>query len=315
MTLALALSGVGLVLLPGCARPLGRRLRPAEWATLCAVLLGVGAAALELALLAVGATTVLHVTGLDDLAGLCERILGTAWPGGAPAGLLAAAAAAAVAVAALGIREAVRVRRTRRAVRFAPELGRRVPADGYDVVVLPSQRPLAFAVPSQPRQVVISDGLVDALAEEELAAVLRHEAAHLRHRHHRHLLLVTVIERALGVVPLVGRSTSALRCALERWADEDAAIADGDRASVRSALLRVSEVMVAGEVAAFVTVATVAERLEALQAPPLRRVPAGRRVLVYAPAALLLVAMAVSLTGLVEHMAVVHLLAGLCPLG
>jgi len=43
MTLLLLLSGLGLLGLPACARPLGRRLPPAEWARACAGLLAAGA--------------------------------------------------------------------------------------------------------------------------------------------------------------------------------------------------------------------------------------------------------------------------------
>lgn len=78
MAIALLVSAIGLLLLPGLIRPLGRRLPSAEWARLCAALLAVGAVALEGALLAVGATTVLHLAGQGDLADLCERMLGTA---------------------------------------------------------------------------------------------------------------------------------------------------------------------------------------------------------------------------------------------
>lgn len=86
-------------------------------------------------------------------------------------------------------------------------------------------------------------------------------------------------------------------------------------ASGRSALIRVTEAMVAGEVAAFVTAATVAERLEALQPGRPRRASARWRLLVYGPAAALLTVAVASAAGLLEHVTVVHLLAGLCSLG
>jgi beta-lactamase regulating signal transducer with metallopeptidase domain len=146
--------------------------------------------------------------------------------------------------------------------------------------VLPSRRLFAYGIAGQPSQVVVSDGLVDTLAEEELAAVLRHEATHLRHHHERQLLVASVVEHTLGAVPLIRRSVAVLRCALERWADEEAATSDADRASVRSALLRVTEAMVAGEVVAFVTAATVAERIEALEAARPRSACAWWRALV-----------------------------------
>src|SRR6266511_4388275 len=93
-----------------------------------------------------------------------------------------------------------------------------------------------------------------------------------------------------------------------------ATTSEADRASVRSALVRVTEAMVAGEVAAFVTAATVAERLEALQAARPRRASARWRALLYGPAAALLTVAVASAAGLLEHVTVVHLLAGLCSL-
>lgn len=117
------------------------------------------------------------------------------------------------------------------------------------LVVVPSRRIFAYGIAGQPSQVVVSDGLVGTLANDEFAAVLRHEATHLRHHHERHLLLAGVIEHTLGLPPLVRRSVAVLRCALERWADEEAATSEAERATIRSALLRVTEAMVAGEVA------------------------------------------------------------------
>jgi predicted Zn-dependent protease len=110
--------------------------------------------------------------------------------------------------------------------------------EGHDLVVLPSRRLLAFTVSDQPGQVVVTDGLIDALDDDELAALLWHEAAHPRRHHRRHLLLAGMIDRSLGMLPPVRHSTAALRCALERWADEEAAASEVGRASVRSALLR-----------------------------------------------------------------------------
>jgi Peptidase family M48 len=161
----------------------------------------------------------------------------------------------------------------------------------------------------------VTNGLIAALSDDELAAVFRHEVAHLQHRHQRYLLLARAVERSLGLLPLVRRATAALRCAVERWADEEAAGGDATgRAHVRAALLRVVELVTMPEVAAFTTPGTVAERLEALQADPDGGRLVVRRTLVYGPAGLLVLA-AVGLFGgvLVEHVTVLHLLAGFCP--
>jgi hypothetical protein len=64
MTLVLLLSAIGALLLPALACSLGRRLPPAEWARLCVVLLAVGAAAVEVALMVIGLTSVLDLAGV-----------------------------------------------------------------------------------------------------------------------------------------------------------------------------------------------------------------------------------------------------------
>ncbi|HEX5882253.1 MAG TPA: hypothetical protein VF468_28635, partial [Actinomycetota bacterium] len=68
MTLLLLLSGLGLLGLPACARPLGRRLPPAEWTRVCAGLLAAGAIVVEASLALQAAPTMLRTVGLEDIA-------------------------------------------------------------------------------------------------------------------------------------------------------------------------------------------------------------------------------------------------------
>jgi Zn-dependent protease with chaperone function len=312
MTLLMLLSGLGLLVMPACARPLGRRLPPSEWAKACAALLASGAIVVEASLALQAAPTVLRAAGLESVAELCDHAFGPVAPGSAP--LEIAAAVTATMVALLAARSVLDARRGRRTVRMDPEIGRHTMVGGHDLVILPSGEPVAFSAAGRPGRVVITDGLVAALSEDELAAVLRHEVAHIHHRHLRYLLLACAVERSLGVLPLVRRATAALRCAVERWADEEAAGGDATgRASVHGALLRVAELAAMPEVAAFTTPGTVAERLEALTADPTGGLAVVRRVLVYMPAGLLLLAAVVLLSSILEHVTVLRLLAGLCP--
>lgn len=103
----------------------------------------------------------------------------------------------------------------------------------------------------------------------------------------------------------------ALRCALERWADEEATsgAAEG-RASVYGALLRVAEAVAMLEVAAFLTPATVVERIEALRTIPERRAGLRWRVLVYLPVTLLGLTTTVALASTLGHVGLLDL-AGL----
>jgi Peptidase family M48 len=312
MTLLLLACALGLLVLPGCARPLGRRLPPAEWAKLCAGLLLAGGIALEVGLLLVGGPTALRLAGMEAVADLCEHLLGELAPGGTPLGMAAAMTALLLAVGTG--RSLLRARQSRRVLRVEPEIGWHRELLGHDLVVLPSEELVAFSAGVHPPQVVVSQRLVDLLADDELAAVLRHELTHIRHRHDRYLLLARVVEQGLGLLPLVRRSTGALRCALERWADEEAAGgARRGRESVRAALVRVIEATAIPDVAAFMSLGTVVERLQALQAAPASGSSLLRRAVVYLPALVLVLLTVAALEGTVEHVAVLRMFAGLCP--
>ncbi len=71
----------------------------------------------------------------------------------------------------------------------------------------------------------------------ERRVLLAHEAAHLRHHHHVYLQLV---ELSAAANPLLRPLASSVRIGVERWADEDAAAAVGDRTLTARALARAS---------------------------------------------------------------------------
>src|SRR5215208_6388826 len=216
-----------------------------------------------------------------------------------PVGIAAATAAGVIAL--LASRAALGVRRRHRMARVAQEIGWQSRLGGHQLVVLPSEKLVAFSTVGRPGQVVMSRGLITALSDDELAAVVRHEVAHVQHRHQRYLLLARVVEGSLGLLPMVRRGVTALRCAVERWADEAAAgPRSSGRASVHAALLREAELAAMPDIAAFTTPETVAERLEALRTAPARGLAVGRRLLVYLPAGLLLLASAVAVDHILE---------------
>ncbi len=311
MIVVLVLSSLGLLLLPGCLRRAGRRLPPAEWAQLSVVVLGVGAVMFETALLLLGAPTVLRALGAPVLADICQRLLGSLVPGGPVAGWWAAGSAIAIpAIAGRGAWQAIRAHR---ALRIEPLLGRHHGLGRHELVVLPSQQVFAFSIAGRRSQVIVSEGLAGQLSPQELQAVLRHEVAHLERRHQRWLVLVTALEHGLVLLPLLRRSTAALRCALERWADEDAAGNSPEgRATLHAALVRVTNAMLAPGVAAFSAADTLLERLQAMERalpPP----PLLQRWLVYVPLALIggLTVMSLGLWLGDAHFVVATM--GLCP--
>lgn len=266
MSLLLLVVGVALLAFPAGARQLGRRLPPDQWARLAAAALAAGVLLVEVSLVLLAAPTVLRTLGVPALASACGRMFGELTPGGTDAGW--SAAALAVVVPGLALRGAARGRRAQRSMWVEPWLGDHTEVAGVELVVLASTELFAYSVARPTPQVVLSQGLVDALDRGELAAITRHELAHLQYRHHRQLLLAAAIETSM---PILCLSTAPLRVALERWADETAAGASRPRRrTVREALLALAACPLAsGDVAAFGAVPTIFERIDALDAAPI----------------------------------------------
>ena len=98
-----------------------------------------------------------------------------------------------------------------------------VSTGGEGLAVLDDPVPAAHALPptlAHCGRILVSTGLIEALDNEERAAALAHERAHLSHRHY---LFVLVGALASAMNPLLGFARGDVSFALERWADEDAA--------------------------------------------------------------------------------------------
>jgi Zn-dependent protease with chaperone function len=104
---------------------------------------------------------------------------------------------------------------------------------------LQSDRPLAFSIAGRPGVVVLTDGLRRRLAPDGVEAVLAHERAHLRGRHHLLVATVETLRTALGFVPLFQLAPAAVREQLELAADLSALVRCGV-AAVRTALMTVT---------------------------------------------------------------------------
>ena len=116
-------------------------------------------------------------------------------------------------------RTARTLQRTRRTL-----VGAALRPDGVRVVR--DDRPRAVAVGGVRGVVVVSTGMIAVLSPAEQAAVLAHEHAHLRRRHHLSVLAVLLAAAADPLLrPLVGVVTDAV----ERDADETAARSVGRR--------------------------------------------------------------------------------------
>jgi len=129
-------------------------------------------------------------------------------------------ALAIVAVVLLTARFLATATRRGAAVRAAYQLASSLPASGSELTVLDTGERQAFAVPGRPGRIVVTTGLLRSLDPAQRRALLAHERAHLRHRHHVHQ---SAAHLAAAVNPLLYRLPAALALSCERWADEDAA--------------------------------------------------------------------------------------------
>lgn len=87
-------------------------------------------------------------------------------------------------------------------------------------------------------QVWVSRALVDALTRDELEAVLRHEAAHLRRRDPVRTVIARSLAAALAFVPLTPALRDAYLCRREIEADRECVDAMGDVLPLAGALQR-----------------------------------------------------------------------------
>lgn len=173
-----------------------------------------------------------HVPFLASLERLSLTRVLKEWPTAVPF----ACAAGAVMVAQL-------VLLVRRWLQHRAVLGRAwAAADGGtsdgDVLVVPGTDVDAFALPGyrgRRGRVVVTAAMVRTLKEGEREVLLAHERAHLAGRHH---LLSAVVDLAAVVHPAMRGVRDALAFHLERWADEVAAAAVGDRRAAAAAIAR-----------------------------------------------------------------------------
>lgn len=208
------------------------RLAIAAWQALAAsVLLAAGGAGLTLAV------TLTHVReDLGRLWDLCADGVRTGYaaPGGTAAALLGVSVFLSLAarVSWCAVRATRSDRRERHKRRADLDLiGHRDLLPG--ALVIDYQAPYAFCVGGRSHRVVVTSGLLQTLTIEELEAVLAHEHAHIRQRHHVALLSCQILFATLSpFFPTFRRGMSNVRLCAELCADDSA------RARVGSAPLR-----------------------------------------------------------------------------
>jgi beta-lactamase regulating signal transducer with metallopeptidase domain len=98
--------------------------------------------------------------------------------------------------------------------RAAPELG---------AVIVDHATPAAYCLPRGRSRVVITTGALRLLDDDQLRAVLAHERAHLRERHHLVSAIASGLGRGFGVVPLLDHGRHEIGTLIELAADDAAA--------------------------------------------------------------------------------------------
>jgi hypothetical protein len=255
----LVVPGVTAVVASLAAALLHRRLRPAVAVPVLTALSTMSALAVlwSLALLVVG--FVGHVAWVSERAGWC-RALAHAHDAIPPAVGIAAFGALAASVLSI-------IRHERRRPRLHAPL-----ESDHELVVLPDAEPTAYALPGKPGHIVVSVGMIRALDGAERQVLLAHERAHLRHGHHRYRRVADLVAAA---VPLLRPISDRVRFATERWADEVAADAVGDRTLAARAITRAALATTSAGITPALAMAAlgVPARVNAL----LDEQPAGRR--------------------------------------
>jgi Zn-dependent protease with chaperone function len=203
-----------------CARPIASRLPPqaATWLLTGAAVALAGLSAAVLGVLAL--TAVIRIPLVADIGDMSLQVIHRNDPASlsaaVTAGTLLAAATAAACRAAW---------RRARALLAAARHARCLPGSSQ-VVVVPDGTADAYAVPGWPGRIVVTAGMLDALNPAERQVLLEHERAHATGHHY---LFTALTYFAAAGNPLLRPVAAAVTYTIERWADERAARACGDR--------------------------------------------------------------------------------------
>ncbi|MGH2598941.1 MAG: M56 family metallopeptidase [Dehalococcoidia bacterium] len=247
MTAALVLFGYAALLTTVGAGLLRRarwperapRLGVTAWQVLSASALG----AVVLGGLALVVPSAELSTDLAALLEACTMALRTqyATPVGAAGSIAGATLAVAVIARAgycLGRGLLTARRQRRRQAEVLALIGR--PDQRLGALIIDHGIAVAYCLPGRTRRVVLTSAAVASLDDDQLAAVLAHEAAHLRGRHHLVLAMAAALTNAFPFVPGLRHAHTQIARLVEMLAD-DAAARRCDRLTVATALVALAE--------------------------------------------------------------------------
>ncbi|MFG3065153.1 M56 family metallopeptidase [Streptomyces sp. NPDC048231] len=268
------------LLAPLGARPLAERCEPrlATWLLTTASLVLGAASTVSLGLLAV--TGLVRIPVLADLGHWSASTAQRDDPTGLPIALTAGLLLGCALLAACRM-----VWRRGHTLASAALDAACMPARD-DLVVVDDEAPDAYALPGLPGRVVVSTGMLRTLDAGEHNILLAHERAHLGSHHYA---FVAVAQLGAAANPLMRPLADAVTYTIERWADENAAAATGDRKRVARtvgkaalaarrapALARTASAAlgILGRRSPLATAGPVPRRVAALLSPPKGRHPA-----------------------------------------
>lgn len=117
-------------------------------------------------------------------------------------------------------------------------LGRRDPSGRF--LVVEHQTAAAYCLPGRNNEIVLTSAALGALDEDQRTAVIAHEKAHLRARHHIIVAVAEAIHRAFPRVPAFSIAHSEIARLIEMDADDRAARSNA-RLTVATAMVRLAE--------------------------------------------------------------------------
>jgi Zn-dependent protease with chaperone function len=97
------------------------------------------------------------------------------------------------------------------------------PSQNVETVVLDAAEPAAYCVAGRPRAIVITRGALASLDDQQLAAVLAHERAHMTGHHAQLVAVLRGLAATFPSVGLFGEAAQQVSRLLEMCADDTAA--------------------------------------------------------------------------------------------
>lgn len=164
--------------------------------------------------------------GLKGIVTACVTLMQAVHRNGAELGILLVLGTGGVGLSRLlwvafrHAREAVRWRRSH--LRELASCARPRIIHRQRVWLLETDRPGAYCVPGNRFGIVVTRGALDTLTPGQLRAVLAHERAHLRGRHHFLVAWVRLLDEAFPRVPLLSAAVEEVDVLVE-WAADDRA--------------------------------------------------------------------------------------------